>query len=237
MFNRRVRVIDWSLVPRDARLVDKLVVECEATREGGKTTLEEYYADFVISTLPMAVLKQCHESMFYPGLDEEKVNPGGRQPPNYMTTQAKDALIETKNYLLTLIEESKRRNIQYPCLFCIFQVQVLKTIGCGHAAKIHLEWADPWWAQGKGGVALAWSRAEMASRVLPRDWPTHVSHFSEVAGQPNMLCCWIAGSGAKVAKVARWQKLIPSFPWIVPGWKLVVGAIQGKEGIKFCSVA
>ena len=68
-------MIDWSLVPRDARLVDKLVVECVATKEGGsKTQLEEYYADFVISTLPMAVLKQCHDSMFYPGLDAEKVD-------------------------------------------------------------------------------------------------------------------------------------------------------------------
>ena len=62
-----------------------------------------------------------------------------------------------------------------------------------------MEWADPWWAQGKGGVTLAWNRAEMTSRILPRDWPTHVSNFSEVAGQPNMLCCWIAGSGARVA--------------------------------------
>ena len=38
------------------------------------------------------------------------------------------------------------------------------------------------------------------------------------------------------AKVARWQNLIPSFPWIAPGWR-AWGAIQGKEGIKFCSVA
>ena len=36
--------------------------------------------------------------------------------------------------------------------------------------------------------------------------------------------------------VARWQNLIPSFPWIAPGWR-AWGAIQGKEGIKFCSAA
>ena len=38
--------------------------------------------------------------------------------------------------------------------------------------------------------------------------------------------------------VARWQNLIPSFPWIAPVWR-VWGAqsMQGKEGIKFCSVA
>ena len=73
MFSRRVRVIDWSLVPRDARLVDKLVVECETVNGDGTATLEEFYADYVISTMPVAVLKQCHETMFYPGLDAEKV--------------------------------------------------------------------------------------------------------------------------------------------------------------------
>ena len=38
------------------------------------------------------------------------------------------------------------------------------------------------------------------------------------------------------AKVARWQNLISSFPWIRQGGGHG-GAIQGKEGIKFCSVA
>ena len=66
-------------------------------------------------------------------------------------------------------------------------------------AKIYLEWSDPWWARGKGGITLAWSRAEMASRALPRDWPMYASHFSEVAAHPNMLCCWISGSGARAA--------------------------------------
>ena len=37
--------------------------------------------------------------------------------------------------------------------------------------------------------------------------------------------------------VARWQNLIPSFPWIAPGWRAWVGAIQGKGGVEFCSVA
>ena len=69
-------MIDWSLVPRDARLVDKLVVECEAIKGDGSATPEEFYADYVISTMPVAVLKQCHESMFYPGLDPEKVDKG-----------------------------------------------------------------------------------------------------------------------------------------------------------------
>ena len=40
----------------------------------------------------------------------------------------------------------------------------------------------------------------------------------------------------EVDKVARWQNLIPSFPWIAPMWR-AGGATQGKEGIKFCSAA
>ena len=48
---------------------------------------------------------------------------------------------------------------------------------------------------------------------------------------------YVGGDGFDpVAEVARWQNLIPSFPWIAPGWR-AWGAIQGKEGIKFCSVA
>ena len=33
---------------------------------------------------------------------------------------------------------------------------------------------------------------------------------------------------------ATLQNLIPSFPWIAPPHALHPGAIQGKEGIKFC---
>ena len=32
--------------------------------------------------------------------------------------------------------------------------------------------------------------------------------------------------------VARWQNLIPSFPWIVPGWRA-----WGRNPRKFCSIA
>ena len=37
-------------------------------------------------------------------------------------------------------------------------------------------------------------------------------------------------------KVARWQNLTPSFPWMVPGWR-AGGTNLGKEGFKFCSIA
>ena len=63
---------------------------------------------------------------------------------------------------------------------------------------------------------------------------------SEVSGIRLLLAVRPAvldvGSVVVPYKVARWQNLIPSFLWIAPGWR-AWGAIQGKEGVKFCSVA
>ena len=41
----------------------------------------------------------------------------------------------------------------------------------------------------------------------------------------------------KENSVARWQNLIPSFPWIAPEWREGGNNPKGKDGIKFCSVA
>ena len=41
-----------------------------------------------------------------------------------------------------------------------------------------------------------------------------------------------------VLKVARWQNLIPSFPWIVPGWSAWGrNPRKGRDQILQCSVA
>jgi hypothetical protein len=50
-------------------LTDKLLVECE-TSDGRS---EEFYADYVISTLPIGVMKSNHKNLFYPGLTDQKV--------------------------------------------------------------------------------------------------------------------------------------------------------------------
>jgi hypothetical protein len=75
----------------------------------------------------------------------------------------------------------------------------MQSLGVGHVSKIYLEWQEPWWAAGEGGISLAWSDAEMRNRQLPRDWFQYISNFSEVEGQPKLLACLIAGSGARVA--------------------------------------
>ena len=54
-----------------------------------------------------------------------------------------------------------------------------------------------------------------------------------VLGWPALLAAVVAAPGQKVA---RWQNWTPSFPLIVPGGR-ALSAIQGKEGLQFCSVA
>ena len=41
-------------------------------------------------------------------------------------------------------------------MYCISQVQSIENIGYGKVGKIFLEWAEPWWALGEGGIQLAW---------------------------------------------------------------------------------
>ena len=56
-----------------------------------------------------------------------------------------------------------------------------------------------------------------------------------LAGFLDFMCLALRASGLWL-RYAMLQNLIPSFPWIAPGSRSG-GAIQGKEGIKFCSVA
>ena len=56
-----------------------------------------------------------------------------------------------------------------------------------------------------------------------------------IARFSDRMCLALRASGLWL-RYATLQNLIPSFPWIVPGWR-AWGAIQGKEEIKFCSAA
>ncbi len=74
---RRVSLIDWSLLSRAANVMDKVVVEAVVDERGGagggRQRTEVFHADYVISTIPLAVLRRCHQQIFYPGLDQQKV--------------------------------------------------------------------------------------------------------------------------------------------------------------------
>ena len=83
----------------------------------------------------------------------------------------------------------------------------------------------------------------LTAAVIDEDHLTLATHASPAnlyrdgRNSGRGLGCVNPTSGLPLAaKVARWQNLIPSFPWIAPGWR-AWGTIQGKEGIKFCSVA
>ena len=52
----------------------------------------------------------------------------------------------------------------------------------------------------------------------------------------RIVCVWPFGLEGLWLRYATLQNLIPSFPWIAPH-ALHPGAIQGKEGIKFCHLA
>ena len=44
-----------------------------------------------------------------------------------------------------------------------------------------------------------------------------------------------SGGGLIVSKVARWQNLIPSFPWIAPGWRGIGAQSKERKGSNFAA--
>lgn len=66
--------IDWSLLTRNPRLPDKVSVEvCRRLGESWTTkTNTTFYADYVLCTLPLGVLKRNHQKLFHPRLGETK---------------------------------------------------------------------------------------------------------------------------------------------------------------------
>ena len=178
-----VKHIDWSLLSRDPHLPDKITVECRKYDEltGSPSSSVIINADYVICTLPIGVLKSSHNHLFHPRLTSEKVSPFIKENVN----------------LLKLT-------------FIFYKVQSIMNIGNGQSSKIFLEWKDPWWALGEGGIQLAWpehSTRSLSRRDLNngdhdeyrRHWYRGISNFSEVENHPNLLMCWVAGDSAAIA--------------------------------------
>jgi len=78
------------------------------------------------------------------------------------------------------------------------QLAALGSLSPGRLAKIFLEWESPWWEAGRGGLVLAWSRAELHTASLPHRWTRAVSSFSEVRWHPGLLLTWVAGAAAEL---------------------------------------
>ena len=66
--DHKVQKVDWSLITRDPRIPDKVLVECIVK---GQTKV--LFADYVVCTLPLGYLKAHHDTIFYPRLDSRKV--------------------------------------------------------------------------------------------------------------------------------------------------------------------
>ena len=52
-------------------------------------------------------------------------------------------------------------------LMYFFQLKAIENMKEGRIAKLYLEWADPWWAEGEGYLNFAWSR-EVCIDTVPR---------------------------------------------------------------------
>ncbi len=176
---RKVTLVDWSLLSNG---MGKVVVEAMVNREdSGRLSggTEVYHADYVISTIPLAVLRRCHQQLFYPGLDQQKVT-NTRISSSSLT-------YGTNTYYVVL-----------RMCYVSFQIDSMQRLGVGHLAKLHLEWDRCWWARGEAGLSLAWNGREIKSRRLPQDWTRFVCGFAEVEGQRALLACWVAGGAARV---------------------------------------
>ena len=71
--SHEVTHIDWSLLSRDPRVPDKVAIECVVASSKSRRDFRTYYADYVICTLPLGVLKHNYDQLFHPSLDEQKV--------------------------------------------------------------------------------------------------------------------------------------------------------------------
>ncbi len=86
----------------------------------------------------------------------------------------------------------------FNCFFVFFfvlpyQVKAIESIGFGKVEKVFVEFDQPFWEPGFGGVKLAWTAEDLAEKLLPRDWYKVICSFEEVYRQPNILAAWVSG--------------------------------------------
>ena len=83
---------------------------------------------------------------------------------------------------------------------------------------------------------IIWQRSSDERSSLPLEW-NEFSEWGRVEGA-GIAPAAASDDGAPGGKVARWQNLIPSFPWIAPGWRAWGrNPRKGRDQILQCSVA
>lgn len=76
---------------------------------------------------------------------------------------------------------------------CANQVKAIESIGFSKVEKVFVEFDQPFWEPGFGGVKLAWTAEDLAEKLLPRDWYKVICSFEEVYRQPKILAAWVSG--------------------------------------------
>jgi len=88
------------------------------------------------------------------------------------------------------------------------KVQAIEALGFGKVEKVFLEFEQPFWEPGFGGIKLAWTAKDLEEKLLPRDWFKVICSFDEVYRQPNILAAWVSGREAEVMLSLSDQEII-----------------------------
>jgi len=95
------------------------------------------------------------------------------------------------------------------------KIRAINNMGEGSLCKIFLEWDEPWWMEGHGGIQLAWSKTEIETAELPDHWYRFIFNFSPVEGQSNVLLFWVVGQAAAVADRMTDSKIVETIGWLL----------------------
>lgn len=75
------------------------------------------------------------------------------------------------------------------------KADAIDRIEFGRVNKIFLQYDQPFWAKGSGGIYLGWTDDDLELEKADL-WYKHIFGFDEVLNNPNVLVAWISGSGA-----------------------------------------
>jgi len=64
------------------------------------------------------------------------------------------------------------------------KVQCIENVGYGKVGKIFLEWSEPWWALGEGGIQLAWPESSSIPTSMSPSMKRSFSH-SNISNSPQ----------------------------------------------------
>jgi monoamine oxidase len=73
------------------------------------------------------------------------------------------------------------------------KLDAIEALSFGVVNKIFLEYEEPFWRQGHGGVKLAWPEGQEGVGSPGEDWYKRVFALDEVLGQPRVLVAWLSG--------------------------------------------